>query len=260
MTIDLGRRELLGMLGATGVAVASQPALAKRGSSYTSEVGRKFYPDGRVHPFRGNTIVCHVDQQGANSGLFDALLDIYRQFPALRFANKITPLPPSSYHMTIFGGANHPERKPGLWPTSIPLDTPIEECTRILGERLEEAHLGPIAPIRMRVDLSEPAERETPFTIRLLPIDDAENQRLRSLRNRLSEILEIRSPSHDGYRFHVTLAYLIRTLNSSELREFRAAYRDRHAELARRCPVIEFGQPEYCSLEDMFHFKRLDYV
>ena len=91
----------------------------------------------------------------------------------------MTVLPPSSYHMTIFGGANNSERKPGLWPASIPLDSPIEECTQILGERLEKAQLGPIAPIRMHVDLSEPAARETPFTIRLVPIDvHAENQRL----------------------------------------------------------------------------------
>lgn len=260
MTFDLGRRQLLSVLGATGAAIASSPAIAKRSNSFTSEVGRKFYPDGRVHPFRGNTIICHLDQQGPNSSLFEALLDIYRQLPALRFANKITALPPSSYHMTIFGGANHPERKPGLWPTSIPLNTPIEECTRILGDRLKQANLGPVSPIRMRVDLSDPVDRETPFTIRLLPIDETENQRLRSLRNKLSEIFEIRSPSHDDYRFHVTLAYLIRTLDPAELIEFRNVYRQQHAELAKSCPVIELGQPEYCSLEDMFHFKRLAFI
>ena len=256
----LGRRGFLTVMGAAG-AVISAPAIARKSEGkFTSEVGRKLYADGRVHPFRGNTVICHIDQQGPNNNFFEALLDIYRQLPALRFAPKITALPPSSYHMTIFGGANHPERKPGLWPTSIPLDTPIEECTRILGERLEKAKLGSIAPIRMCVDLSDPVERENPFTIRLLPIDDTENQRLRALRNKLSEILEIRSQSHDSYRFHVTLAYLIRTLDRSELREFQASYKAQHAEVARRCPVIEFGQPEYCSLEDMFHFKRLSFV
>ncbi len=260
MAADLGRRELLGLFGATGAALAASPAVAKHPSSFTSEVGRKFYADGRVSPFIGNTVICHVDQQGPNSTLFEALLDIYRQLPALRFANKITALPPSSYHMTIFGGANHPDRKPGLWPKSIPFDTPIEECNRILGERIANAKLGSLAPIRVRVDLSDPADRETPFTIRLLPVDDSENQRMRALRNKFSELLEIRSPSHDSYRFHVTLAYLIRTLDPTELREFRASYKAQHAEVAKRCPVIEFGQPEYCSLEDMFHFKRLFFV
>lgn len=247
-------------MGAAGVAI-SAPAIAKKSKGdFTAEVGRKFYSDGRVRPFRGNTIVCHVDQQGPNSAFFEALLDIYRQFPSLRSAPKITALPPSSYHMTIFGGANHPERRPGLWPASIPLDTPIEECTRILGERLKKAGLGSVAPIRMRVDKSDAAEGEKPFTIRLLPIDDLENHRLRTLRNRLSEILEIRAPDHDAYRFHVTLAYLIRALDQEEQREFRAAYIAGHKEIAQRCPIIELNSPEYCSIEDMFHFKRLLYL
>lgn len=257
------RRDFLRMAAVGAVAASAggaSQAFAREERLVPRDVGRKFSADGRVLPFRGNTIICHLDQQGPNAAPFEALLDIYRELPAYSFTNKVTLLPPSSYHMTIFGGANHPERKPGFWPTSIPLDTPIEECTRILGERIANAKLGSLTPIRMRVDLSDPAERETPFTIRLLPSDDTENQRLRTLRNNLSEILEIRSPSHDAYRFHVTLAYFIRTLDPSELREFRAAYKAQHAKLAKRCPVIEFGQPEYCSLEDMFHFKRLAFI
>ena len=256
----VGRRGFLTAMGAAGAAI-SAPAIARKGQGqFTSEVGRKFYADGRVHPFRGNTVICHLDQQGPNSGFFDALLDIYRQLPILRFSPKITALPPSSYHMTIFGGANDPDRKPGLWPASIPLDTPIEECTKILGNRISNAKLDNFAPIRMRVDVSEPAESETPFTIRLIPFDDAENQRLRALRNTLSGILEIRSPNHDAYRFHITLGYLIRMLDASELQEFRAAFKAHHVEVAKNCPVIEFGQPEFCSLEDMFHFKQISFI
>ncbi|MBC2663885.1 hypothetical protein H7F50_19460 [Novosphingobium flavum] len=72
--------------------------------------------------------------------------------------------------------------------------------------------------------------------------------------------MEIRTAGHDRYRFHITLAYLIRNLDDVEQREFRATYSAVHAELARRCPIIELGQPEYCSLEDMFHFKRLLFI
>lgn len=252
------RRQLLKLAaGAGAIALAPTPAFAK---AAPRDVGRKFRSDGRVMPFLGNTIICHLDQQGPNSQPFEALLDIYRQLPGRKFSRKVTLLPPSSYHMTIFGGANDPERKPGAWPASVPLDTPIDECTRILGERIKGAKIGDIAPIRMRVDTSPPSDSENPLTIRLLPVDAAEDARLRALRNRLSELLEIRSASHDRYRFHITLAYLIQHLDAGEQREFRATYAEIHAELARRCPVIELGQPEYCSLEDMFHFKRLLYI
>lgn len=257
MTADLGRRELLGLMGATGAALAASPTWARRDTAYTSEVGRKFYPDGRVHPFRGNTIICHVDQQGPNSAFFEAVLDFYRQFPALPFARKMSSLPPSSYHMTIFGGANDPDRRPGVWPRSLPLDTPIEECTRILGARLRKAGIGNVTPIRMRVDTCPPSPDETPLTIRLLPLDQAERLKLAKLRDRLSQVLEIRAESHDSYRYHVTVAYLITKMDTEERRAFREFYAALHTEIARRCPVIEFGQPEYCSLEDMFHFRRI---
>lgn len=256
----VGRRGFLTLAGGAGVAL-SAPAIAKKGGvTYTSEVGRKFYPDGRVHPFRGNTIICHLDQQGPNSTLFEALLDIYRQFPALSFARKMTPLPPSSYHMTIFGGANDAERRPGLWPSSIPLNTPIEECTRILGERLKAANLGPIAPIRMRVDPSAPLPTENPMTIRLLPADDSENRRLRQLRNELSAITGIRAPSHDAYRFHVTLGYLIRQLSDVEIKEFRNFNLHSHQGISKKVPEISLGNPEYCELDDMFHFRKIFYI
>ncbi|MBC2663505.1 DUF1868 domain-containing protein [Novosphingobium flavum] len=181
------RRQLLKLAaGAGALALAPNPAFA---TPPPRDVGRKFSSDGRVIPFRGNTIICHLDQQGPNSAPFEALLDIYRQLPSRKFARKITLLPPSSYHMTIFGGANDPERKPGAWPASIPLNAPIEECTRIIGERIKAANIGNVAPIRMRVDTSPPSSGENPMTIRLLPVDAAEDARLRALRNRLSELM-----------------------------------------------------------------------
>src|SRR3546814_10770713 len=49
-----------------------------------------------------------------------ALLDIYREAPAHPFVRKITLLPPSSYHMTIFGGANDKPRERKSWPADLP--------------------------------------------------------------------------------------------------------------------------------------------
>jgi len=257
--MEIGRRGLLALAGAMGATAVAPESLAE-GQVHPKDVGRKFYPDGRVRRFRGNTVICHLDQQGKNSTAFNALLELYRHIPAASFADKITLLPPSSYHMTIFGGANDPDRKPGVWPADLPLDMPIDDCNRILGERLRAAAIGPVAPIRMRIDMSPPAANETPLTIRLLPLDDIEERRLRGLRNRLSEVLGIRAPGHDSYRFHITLAYLIRNLDAEEDRAFREAYVRYHSEVARRCPVIELGQPEYCTLDDMFAFHRQFYL
>src|SRR6202012_873617 len=93
-----------------------------------ADVGRKFFANGRVRPFAGNTIICHAPQQGDGAGYFNALLDIYRDAVVLPYAKKIALTPPSSYHVTIFGGANDQERKPGLWPKAMPLDASMAEC------------------------------------------------------------------------------------------------------------------------------------
>lgn len=234
---------------------------AEENSRPPPDVGRKFFADGRVKPFLGNTIVCHLPQQGAGAEPFNALLDVYREMPQYSFVRKLTLLPPSSYHMTVFGAANDQDRRVPLWPADLPLDLPMAECNRLLGERLRRFQLGEDAPpYRMRVEPSEPPASEAPITLRLVPIDETENVRLRRLRDRLSKCLAIRAPSHDTYRFHVTLAYLIRWLTLEEHREFRGALEHWRETVARRCPVIELGAPEYCTLKDMFAFERQFYL
>lgn len=245
---------VIGASTVTGIA----PALA--GSSRNLLSQDKFYPDGRVAPFRGNTIICHLPQQGENSGFFDALLDIYRETPRHGFARKLTMLPPSSYHMTVFVGANDRERTPGLWPEGVSLDAPIEECDRTLADRLRAAPIGDLAPIRMRVNPAEPAPGTRPLALRLLPLDEAEDRKLRALRDRLSDILRIRAPDHDRYRFHTTLAYQIEPLSSEEQADFLASMSRWQRMVADRAPVLSLGQPEYCVLNDMFAFKRQFYA
>ena len=257
--IKLDRRNLLqsGLLGLSALAV---PTPLWASSAPSKDTLRKFFANGQVAPFHGNTILCHLDQQGLNSGTFDALLDIYREVPATSFADKLTLLPPSSYHMTIFVGANDPIRTPGLWPNGVALDAPMAECSRIMAERLQSASIGVVAPIRMRVDTSPPRPDTNPLTIRLLPLDDAEDRKLRQLRDRLSEILGIRALDHERYRFHVTIAYKIRKLDRAEHRDFLSRLADWQAMVSERSPVITLGQPEFCILDDMFAFHRQFYL
>lgn len=238
---------LAGLAAARGVAADRLPP----------DVGRKFAADGRVLPFAGNTIICHLPQQGAGSEAFDALLDVYRALPGEPWARKVTALPPSSYHMTIFGGANDKARRYPLWPAGLPLDMPMADCDRILGERLRAFRLGDEAgPYRMRVNMEAPPASETPLTVRLLPADDAMEARLRRLRDRLAEVTGIREPDHDRYRFHITLAYQVAPLTPEEEDAWRRSLAAWKAMIARRAPIITLGNPEYCLLKDMFAFKR----
>jgi len=258
VTAAPSRRRLLALAGGSLIAApfaAAGAQLTMQGSA-PPDVGRKFFGDGRVKGFAGNTVVCHLPQQGPGSEPFDALLDIYRQLPGSSFGKKMTALPPSSYHMTIFVGANDQERKPGLWPADLPLDLPMAACNERLAELLRSFRLDCALPFKMRVDTAEPAADERPLTIRLVPLDEAEAAKLARLRDRLSTLLGIRSKGHDTYRYHITLGYLIQWLTPAENADFRSALKSWNDDLARICPVIELGAPEYCTLEDMFAFKR----
>src|SRR3546814_11281869 len=74
------RRNFLVLMAAGATSVVGAPVSARQvRSKFPPDVGSKFYADGRVHPFPGNTVICHVPQQGEHSGCFNALLDIYRR-------------------------------------------------------------------------------------------------------------------------------------------------------------------------------------
>lgn len=252
------RRDLLrwGVAGA-GLALAPPGLAAGARPAYPPDVGSKFFPDGRVHPFAGNTIICHLPQQGEAAGCFDAMLDLYREAPRHAFLRKVALLPPSSYHMTVFGGANDRPRRRESWPADLTLDMPIAACSQAIGERLRDFDPQLTLPIRMRVDPEQRPEPGRALVFHLLPFDDAENARLRGLRDRLADRLKIRGAGHEGYRFHISFGYPLAWFDSAEQAAFERTWRDWATRLAARCPEILLGAPEYCTFEDMFAFHRL---
>jgi len=225
------------------------------------DVGRKFDAEGGVLPFAGNTVICHLPQQGEGSHLFDALLDVYRELPRQSWARCITALPPSSYHMTIFGCADDRDRHYPLWPAGLPLDMPMAQCSEILAQRLQQFRLGEdAAPYRLRVNPAAPAATETPLTLRLIAADAATETRLRRLRDRLADVTGIRDPDHDHYQFHITLGYQIAPLTDAQDSAWRDALAHWKTQIVQRVPVFTLGNPEFCVMKDMFAFKRQFYL
>ena len=257
------RREILtgaGVAGAFGIAGASGIAHAQGIDTPSAPFPSKFYADGRVRPFKGNTILCHLPQQGASAGPFNALLDIYREAPRHGFYRRVSLLPPSSYHMTIFSTATDQGRKLGLWPSSVPIDAPIEQCNAAVGDLLRSFKLHLKLPIRMRWSTDVAELDDAPLTMRLVPVDASEERRLRRLRNRIADAVGVRGPDHDAYRFHITMGYIFEWLNDSEKAEYREALSAWRERLIAVAPVITLGAPEYCTFKDMFAFDRKMYL
>jgi hypothetical protein len=255
---DQSRRIILGSLaGATTTAWAGpfSATTAPPMSSRPKDVGRKFFADGRVRPFAGNTIVCHLPQQDAGFESFDAILRIYRDLRSHDFSRKLAILPPSSYHMTIFGGANDQDRLSGLWPRDLPVDAPLSACNAHLAAKLMGIDPACDLPIRMRVDDSEPAAHPEPLLIDLAPLDAAEDRKLRRLRDLLSRVLQIRAADHDHYAFHISIAYQTAWFDAEEEKEYASVRRRWIAELKNHLPEIRLGAPEFCTFNDMFAFR-----
>ncbi|ACT08381.1 Domain of unknown function DUF1868 [Dickeya chrysanthemi Ech1591] len=214
------------------------------------DIGGKFNPDGSVRRFPGNTIISHIPLGSAASNALMTVRDTLKQQD---FSHCLTFTPPSSYHMTVFEGVTESKRRLPFWPAGLPTDAPLQICTDYLARKLTEFSLQASLPFKMRITEFN-AQRDSGATIRLTPLDDNEERKLRTLRDRLSERLAIRAPDHDTYGFHVTLGYLTRWMTEEESQAYLKTQQACLRYLQQQVPVLELGVPEFCAFNDMFAF------
>jgi hypothetical protein len=221
-------------------------------SALPNGVGKKFDADGSVRRFPGNTVLCHLPLGSTARG---PLQGIHSELQNSGFAQLYTLLPPPSWHMTVFEGVCDEIREPDLWPQDLSRNAPFDECNALFDKKLRRFDLNCTPPYRMRIGGWRSLVNG--IMLRLLPMDEAEEQRLRGLRNRLSALLQIRSPSHDTYGFHLSFAYLVKSPSTSEEAGLGALLED---SLPLIPDQIDFGLPEFCCFDDMFEFRRQFYL
>jgi hypothetical protein len=209
----------------------------------------KFHADGTPRPFAGNTVICHLPQQ---SKLRDAITRIHDDFVKHSFAHKLGILPPDSYHMTIYPGAEDQERN--SWPADVPRNASMQECTRIVLERMKKFRLQCELPLRMRIDSEKTIGSPTAGALQLVGADEAEERKLRTLRDRLVEAFRFRDVDHDKYEFHIMLAYQLDQFTDKERSEYRSILQRRLPLIMAAYPILEWGIPEFCTFTDMSRF------
>ena len=212
----------------------------------------KFNPDGTRRPFAGNTVICHLPVQSA---MRDAMKGLHDKLASASYFPKLGLTSLDSYHMTIFPGANDQNRSASGWPSYVPADAPIEVCSRMVGERMVKAHLSCELPLRVRIDEQATLLNPTACTLRMIPVDEAENRKLRSVRDQLSEIYGFRLKDHDQYGFHITMSYQIAPFTIQEQTTYRSVLKEQVRQIIAVAPVLELGNPEYCTFPDMFRFE-----
>jgi len=207
--------------------------------------GTRFDLSGKFQYEPGNTIVCHVVHGSETQDVMVAARDMYLAMPE---ASQFTFTPVSSLHMTLFQGIIEHRRRPNFWPADVALDTPIDDMTAIMGERL--AHFAALEPFKVAVTGARPAG---------LLVDgatDADRRIMRSWRDGLADLLGYRHPDHDTYPFHVTFAYVIERLEDEALPRWQQMLDDVAEEVAVQMPILELRPPAFCTFDDMNHFEE----
>lgn len=210
--------------------------------------GKKFDSKGQVRSFPGNTIICHLPQ---DSELHKALLPIHEMLQNSIFTKLYALLPPSSWHMTIFEGVCDQTRNADVWPKDLPLDAPLASCHDLFGDKLSKFDLDIHPPFHLAVTglvMSKGGIR-----LDLAPIEDAEEKRLRGIRDRLSELLQIRAKGHDTYVFHLALAYRFLPISQKDEEALLALLQESYMSIPHD---FKLGAPEFCHFDDMFAFHR----
>ena len=215
---------------------------------YPMWIGHKFEPDGRLLPFPGNTIICHLSP---DSELYRACVGLHKALQEQEFSSLYVLLPPESWHMTVFEGVSDRIRKHSSWPADLPLDGTLDECTALVREKLSHFDLGTEPPFHLAVDGFDPLTEG--IALKVVPASLAEEGSIRDLRDRLSDLLQMRHPGHKTYSFHISLAYLLCHLDEEQhrkLSDLLQAYRSKLPD------HFDLGAPEFCIFGDMFAFHR----
>lgn len=225
--------------------------------SYAPDVGRKFSSSGCPLPFAGNTFLGHLEQQGQGFKTFDTILNVYRALPESRFFRKIAVIPSSSYHITLFVGVNEYDRRSGPWPVGISRKESLESLSTSFLEKLKLRQPGMSAPFDFIVDSDAPLPGENDnLFIPLKPASQETYKRLQNLRDELSDITGIRREDHSYYQYHITLGYLVATLDKVELMEYRAKNRE-WREMIAKAGKITIKKFYFCILQDMYSFRSI---
>jgi hypothetical protein len=206
-------------------------------------LGSRFNAEGQFLPEHGNTVVAQVT---AGSVTEAALIDLRRALMALPFADHFAFTAIESYHMTVFEGVIETRRARGYWPEDLPLDASIDAMTEAMSSKLA----GFTAPPAFRMRLVE----VTPLGLHLTGASDQDEANVRAWRDALAGALGFRTPSHDAYGFHTTMAYQKRWPPAKSLGLYEQALAHMGADFAARVPVLDLDPPAFCRFSDMNAF------
>ncbi|PBC07969.1 DUF1868 domain-containing protein [Mesorhizobium sp. WSM3859] len=209
-------------------------------------LGTRYDASGNFLLEPGNTVVCHLVEDSPSQA---AIVEVRERMLAMPDANRLAFTPISSLHMTLFQGIIEYRRRLPYWPSDVPLDTGIDDMTRLYLERLQGFEGNGAFRVK--------TIGVTPNGLTVAGATEEDRQILKAWRDALSVPFGYRHPDHDAYVFHITFAYQLRRLADERTAAWQDLFDESLSFLEREAPVIELEPPAFCSFRDMKHFEEL---
>ena len=218
----------------------------ERWSGRPAVVGRKFNSDGTVRRFRGNTVISFVAPDsplGRCAGRAREVIETNGAAPRLTF------LPPASYHVTVIRLVCDEDREPAKWSAHLDLHCPLQAVDAFMADAM--ASVDPPAAIEMQCRTMSALDV---VSIELEPASPIDEASLNSYRDAVAEATGVRHSDHHDYVFHLSLAYRVGSLNSTESLELAAALATADSQLVGEGPFV-LPAPVLTFFDDMFEFR-----
>ena len=216
---------------------------------YGSTIGKKFYEDGRVRTYPGNTVVADITPE---CPAYDVMTRLREMLLEANLEDHYILLPTDSYHMTVISGLNDQVRKDTHWPAQLPKTTPMSGVDAYISAAIARA--GIPGPLRMKFD--QVRVSDGCFIILLVPADETQEEIALGFRERAAEEIGFKLPNHEGYRFHISLAYT-RVVPEGEAADRLEKLKADMNDLLANQPEFTTGAPYMAYYNDMYAFSTI---
>ena len=213
---------------------------------YGNSIGRKFYEDGSVRRYPGNTVVADVTKE---CPAYEVMTRLYNTVIKNGFDSHIILLPHDSYHMTVIRGVNDQVRKDTHWPAALPKDTPMEQVDDYIEAAIGRAEM----PGRLRMKFDRVEFGNNCMIILLNPADEEQARILKEFRDSAANEIGLHLPGHDEYRFHISLGYTRIVPEGEDEIRIKKMIAEMDEYIADQ-PPFEITPPYMAFYDDMYEF------
>ena len=208
----------------------------------------KFDNKGNPISYPGCTIICNIP---INTDLSNQIISFQKKIENFNPKKTYFYLPPSSFHMTLFDCCNLNTKNTNYWPSDIDPDMDYKDIAVELNKKIENYNFPKQFNLKLKMFFGG-------YSIILEPFSEQDEKIIRNCRDELSSLLKIKFENHQRYTFHITLAYILRQLNETEIKNLIEFNKQLSSDFNKKFPKITFKKPEMYTFKDMLEFKSIN--